>query len=108
MKKTITRTETRTVEVCDLCERDCGNGFHSDCFICNRRTCLTCSRLFEFADINRERKSRILELPLKICHECEEKGDTLHHIERIEAAVAGADVKVVKLIDEWRTLAKKP
>lgn len=107
MKKTVTETKTRIVEVCDLCERDCSNGFSNRCYICGRQTCMTCSRLIEFCDINRERERRILELPLKVCHECEEAGDKLHHIERLEAVVAGADVKTVALIDEWKNLAKR-
>lgn len=107
MKKTITTTQTRTVDICDLCEKDCSNGFKNTCYICRRDTCLRCSRLIEFADQNHERNSRILELPLHVCHVCEQIGYTLHHIERIEAAIAGADVKTVALLAEWKELAAK-
>lgn len=106
MKKTITTTTTKTIECCDLCEKDCSNGFHNDCYVCGRRCCLRCSRLIEFADIDHERKRRILELPLKICCQCEAVGKKLHHIERMEGAIAGADVKVLRLLDEWRELEK--
>lgn len=103
MKKTITRTETRTVDVCDLCERDCSNGYKNTCFICRRETCLTCSRFFDFAGKN---QNRIIELAVKICHECEAKAETLHYPDRIQAVVEGADKKARDMIDEWRTLVK--
>ena len=111
MKKTITETRSRTVEVCDLCERDCSNGFHNHCYICGRQTCLTCSRLIDFVremDKSAEQR-RILELPLKICCECEKVGESLPlvFIERINAACVGANHKVVELLDQWRELAKK-
>jgi len=106
MKKQVTTSRTETITCCDICERECGNGFHNTCFICNRMCCFTCCRFIDFANEPAVER-RLLELPVKICHECESIAPELNFAERISAAVQGADMKVRERVSEWRALAAK-
>lgn len=101
MRKII--TQSTTVSVCDLCERDCSNGFNYHCYICKRECCSRCLRLIEFGSD----ESRMIEFPIKVCCECEQLAPTLHCADRLEATVEGADMKVREIIGQWRMLAKK-
>ena len=93
-------TVTRTIDVCDLCDRDCSNGFHNICFICNRQTCLTCSRLFY--PVNP--RTSYLEFGIKICHKCEAIGTGWHDLEKV---LQEADGKVGLIIRQWKAEESK-
>lgn len=112
MKKLVTEMKTREIDACDLCENDCSNGFHNRCFLCQRQTCLRCSRGLYFRT---DKDKRLLDFHLTVCHECEAIGNNtlpdeshadLFLIERITATMDGADRKVRELVDQWRALAK--
>lgn len=104
MKKTITETKSRTVEVCDLCERDCGNGFHNDCYVCRRRCCLTCCRGIDFGKTAGER--RIIDLYLQVCHECEAIGNERLLVGKMEEAAHVANVELLCALHSWRAIVK--
>ena len=104
MKKQITETKSRTVEACDLCERDCGNGFYNDCYVCRRRCCLTCCRGIDFGKTAGER--RLIDLYLKVCHECEAIGNERFFVEKMEEAAKDANVFLIAALDSWRAIVQ--
>ena len=105
MKKIVTQTLTKTIDACDLCERECGFGFSNACFFCNRQCCYRCSRGIEFAG---DHDKRLLEFFLKVCCKCEELGEEkLAMSDRLKATLQGADKKVREIVDQWRGLAGK-
>lgn len=99
MKKTIIRTETRTIEVCDLCERDAANGFHRDCSICGKRCCLTCARAV-FPEVD----SRVIDWQLTVCSECEPIG--AENMRQIQQALRIANAVVVRQTRAWRGMVE--
>lgn len=98
MKKTMTRTETRTIEVCDLCERDAGNGFHRCCSICGNKTCLTCGRTV-YPEVENG-KPNIIDWQVTCCHECEAIG--ADNLRQIQQALRVANRAVANITRDWR------
>lgn len=54
-----------------------------------------------------ERRAKYLEMPIKVCCECEAAQSKLIIVERMQAAVVGADQEISVLIDQWRKIARK-
>ncbi len=53
------------------------------------------------------RDHRLIEMPVKICCQCEEIGDgSMAFQERIQATIEGADVKVREMVAQWKSLVK--
>lgn len=101
MRKEIRTVVNKTVDVCDLCEKDCSNGFHNVCFFCGKQTCLRCSRLMFHA---RSGSGDLLEFAIKVCHVCEEHTELA---EKVQAVLDGANKQLREWVDLWRKAVKR-
>lgn len=99
MKKQVTTTSTKTIDVCDLCERDATNGFHKHCSICGRFCCLTCARAIFQAP------PRVaIDWQLNLCCECEASG--AYRLDRMLSTVAVADRAIGRQLSDWKASVK--
>ncbi len=103
MKKTITKTITKSIEVCDNCEGDCSHGFANHCYICGGQFCFRCSRFVDYAN-EPSSDNRILELPVHVCCRCEEVGGVIPGL--LAEHMRCADISVCGLIRDWKERAK--
>lgn len=91
---------TKTVTVCDLCERDASNGFSDYCFFCHREVCLTCRTLLF---CNPSGGDWLLEFPIKVCLRC--RYDDLEKL--VAEAMLDVNKKLRTVVDLWRRRAKE-
>lgn len=101
MRKLVKVETTKMQDVCDLCEKDCSNGFHNVCFFCGKQTCLRCSRLMFHA---RSGSGDLLEFGIKVCHVCEAHTELA---EKVQAVLDGANAKLREWVDLWKLAVRK-
>jgi len=110
-RRQIETTAKRTIQTCDLCDRDMGGIAANKCDICGREACCGCSTLRLAYDT---RNPGRIDLGVRVCRDCELAGreEPTSPMEVIQAAVKEADKQVCGALGVWRQasaawLAKK-
>ena len=96
MRKEIKTETTRTVFICDLCEKQADNADH--CWLCRREVCYTCRKLMFCG-----KPDDLVEFPIKVCSECQ-KHDRL--VDRIQSILDGANCKLREFVGIWKKAVK--
>lgn len=97
MQKEVTKTSTATVILCDLCEKNCSNGWSDHCWLCRREVCYQCRKLLFTANAN-----DLVEFAIHVCTKCQEH---VQLIVDIQAVLDGANKDLRVLVSEWKAAA---
>lgn len=101
MKKTVEKTRTVEVLVCDFCERECGTG--NTCHICGKWGCYRCTK---FTALYHDKPGRCFaDQYIHVCQDCDEAGEDVSGIsyqESIRITFDNADHEAKRVIGLWR------
>lgn len=100
-RREIEAVTKRTIQTCDLCDRDLGGIAANKCDICGREACYSCSALRLAYDAH---QPGWIDMGFLICKECEEVGRGMPSppLEAIKGVVAAADADVSQMLRCWR------
>ena len=110
-RRQIETTAKRTIQTCDLCDRDLGGCSPNKCDICGREAGYCCSTLRLAYD---GRQPGRIDLGFRVCRDCDLAGreEPTPPMEVIKQAVRVADKQIGVALEVWRQasaawLAKK-
>lgn len=101
-KREIETTTKRTIQTCDLCDRDLGGISPNKCDICGREAGYCCSTLRLMYDARHPGR---IDLSLQVCRDCGKVdlamcGDAYSRL--IHETVTRADQAIASLLEQWR------
>jgi len=98
-RREIEAVTRRTIQTCDLCDRDLGGMSPDRCDICGREAGYCCSSLRLAYD---GRQPGRIDLGFRVCRDCEQADQAGARLAAIRDVVGRADRAVDALVVQWR------